>query len=79
MPVIFRANGLRFVIFTDDHAPPHVHGLGHGEVRIGIEGDCPVLTNKGLSRADVVKARNAVKGLQSELLKAWEEIHGGTD
>lgn len=67
---------MRFVIFVDDHPPPQVHALGAGEARIALESSCAVLTNKGLSRADVTKARNAVKKRQNELLEAWNEIHG---
>lgn len=31
MPEIFRAFGLVFVIFPDDHDPPHVHVFHGGE------------------------------------------------
>jgi hypothetical protein len=36
---VHRAHGFRFVIFTNDHAPPHVHVFGQGgEAKIVLEG-----------------------------------------
>ena len=38
MPVIHREVGLRFIIYVDDHAPPHVHVEGKGgSAKIAIE------------------------------------------
>ena len=36
MVTIHRAHGLRFMIFVDDHEPPHVHVFGYGELKIVI-------------------------------------------
>ena len=30
MPTIFNEAGFRFMIYVHDHAPPHIHVLGHG-------------------------------------------------
>jgi hypothetical protein len=39
MPTIHRAHGLRFVIFTDDHEPSHVHAIGAGgEAKVDLGG-----------------------------------------
>lgn len=35
---IYRAHGLRVVIFVDDHEPAHVHVFGDGQVRINLVG-----------------------------------------
>ena len=31
MVTIYRAHGLRVIIFTDDHEPAHVHVFGDGQ------------------------------------------------
>lgn len=36
MVTVFRLAGMRFVIYTDDHEPAHVHVYGDGEVRVDI-------------------------------------------
>lgn len=38
MVTIYRKDGLRVVIFLDDHAPAHVHVFGDGEVKINLSG-----------------------------------------
>ena len=38
MVTIYRAHGLRIVIFTDDHEPAHVHVFGDGEAKINLIG-----------------------------------------
>jgi hypothetical protein len=39
MITVHRAYGFRFVIFPNDHRPPHVHVFGQGgEARIVLEG-----------------------------------------
>ena len=37
MPVVFRAHGLRFIIYVDDHRPPHIHVDGRGVAKIALE------------------------------------------
>jgi hypothetical protein len=38
MVTIHRAQGLRVVIFTDDHEPAHVHVFGDGHAKINLIG-----------------------------------------
>ncbi|HXH14959.1 MAG TPA: DUF4160 domain-containing protein [Sphingomonas sp.] len=82
MPTIFRLHGLRFMIFIDDHAPPHVHVFGDGEAKIEIGGDGGVprmIYAEGLSGAMQRRAIAAVAQNQAMLLMRWVEIHGRTD
>jgi len=39
MVTIHRAHGMRFVIYTHDHEPPHVHVLGNGELKVALSPD----------------------------------------
>jgi len=38
MVTVFRAHGLRVVIFVDDHLPAHVHVFGDGQTKINLTG-----------------------------------------
>lgn len=38
MVTIYRAHGLRVIIFTDDHEPAHVHVFGDGQAKINLTG-----------------------------------------
>jgi hypothetical protein len=38
MVTVLRAEGLRAVIFVDDHHPAHVHVFGDGQAKINLAG-----------------------------------------
>jgi len=80
MPTIFRVRGLRVVIYTNDHWPPHVHVIGPGrEAKIALarEGEHPSLvTNEGLSRSLLAAALIEINRKRDLLMQRWREIHG---
>lgn len=79
MVTVYRAYGLRFVIFVDDHEPAHVHVFGDGEAKInltGPEGRPELLSAAGMTRADIRKAMQTIEEQQMMLLERWSEIHG---
>jgi hypothetical protein len=68
------------VIFTNDHAPSHVHAIGAGgeaRIEIGAPDQKPRLTwVRGLSNADVRRAMAEVAAEQRRMRDAWTRIHG---
>ena len=80
MPTILRFRGLRVMIYSYDHRPPHVHVIGPGAeaaVALGGEAERPwVMTNDGLSRRDVAEALAAIERNRDFLMQRWREIHG---
>lgn len=79
MVTIFRAHGLRIVIFTDDHEPAHVHVFGDGHAKINLIGldDRPELVwAEDMKRNEVRRAMQVVTERQAEFLARWRDIHG---
>lgn len=79
MVTVHRAHGMRFIIFTDDHAPAHVHVFGDGHTKInllGADGRPEVVTIEAMKRGDVRRALQVVEAEQDRLLARWKEIHG---
>lgn len=79
MVTIFRADGLRFVIFVDDHEPAHVHVFGDGEAKInllGLSGEPELIWADGMKRGDIRKAMRIVEEQQDAFLESWRNIHG---
>ena len=79
---MLRADGLRCVIFLNDHRPAHVHVFGDGEIKIdllGPEGEPELVWADGATRGEVRRAMRLVVEHRAALLQRWEEIHGGTD
>jgi len=79
MVTIFRAHGLRIVIFSDDHQPAHVHVFGDGHVKInllGSDGAPELVWAEGMKRNEVRRAMEVVTEQQAVFLARWRKIHG---
>jgi hypothetical protein len=79
MPTVLREGGLRVVIYTDDHSPPHAHVFGDGETKIalaGIDGAPEVARVVGAKLPESRRALEIVREKRSYLLERWNEIHG---
>jgi len=80
MPTILRFRGLRVVIYSNDHRPPHVHVIRPGaeaRIALGDVGERPwLMTNEGLSRREVVEALSEIERNRDLLMQRWREIHG---
>jgi len=79
MVTVHRAQGLRVVIFTNDHVPAHVHVFGDGQAKInllGPDGLPELVWAEGMSRSEVRRAMAVVTAEQQLLLERWREIHG---
>ena len=75
MVTVLRSHGMRFVIYTADHEPPHVHVYGDGEARLDIV-TLKVMTQGGLSDRDVRRAVEEIKAQQALFLETWRRYHG---
>jgi len=80
MVVVHRAHGFRFVIYTLDHEPAHVHIVGgEGQAKINLLGPRgrPVLVwSVGVKRSDLRRLFAEVVERRVAFLKDWERIHG---
>jgi hypothetical protein len=77
MVTIYRAAGLRIVIFLDDHEPAHVHIYGDGEAKIDIASERPrLIWTVGMKQNDLQRAMEMVTKNREAFLERWREIHG---
>lgn len=77
MPTIFRLFGLRFMIFTADHLPPHCHVIGQdGEAKFSIKDGVVLIENKGLKRKDINLAMAILEENLDIVQAKWKEMHG---
>jgi hypothetical protein len=85
--VSLRFGGVRFVIYSNDHPPRHVHGFyGDTEAIVDLRADRTVALAKrrdavrppNTKRADVKKILNAAAERFDDLAALWESVHGKT-
>jgi len=77
-----RAHDFRFVIYTLDHEPAHVHITGAGQAKInllGPNGDPELVWSVGIKRSDMRRLFAEIGERRDALLKEWERIHGQLD
>jgi hypothetical protein len=80
MPTVYRFNGLRAVIYPNDHRPAHVHVKGtDGEAVFNLH--CPggppeLRENYGFSRMEVDRIKTMLAEVLSNLCSKWRILHG---
>jgi len=78
MVTVHRAFGFRFVIFANDHSPPHVHVFGQGgEAKIVLEGPAGVglVWVVGIGRGDLRRVMQEVQRVRERLIATWRTFH----
>jgi hypothetical protein len=76
MPAVLRRDGFEFVIYFDDHNPPHVNVFkAEGEAKIELD---PVLIVGvwNMKKTTARKAKRITEENQAYLLDKWREING---
>ena len=79
MVVVHRAHGFRFVIYTADHEPAHIHITGRGQAKInltGADGKHELIHVVGIKQPDMRRLMAVVAERREEFLMAWKRIHG---
>ncbi len=82
MVVVHRAHGFRFVIYTLDHEPAHIHITGDGQAKVNLlgPGGAPVVIYSiGIRRSALRRLIAEVVERQDIFLREWERIHGRRD
>jgi len=79
MPTVDRIDGLRVVIYPNDHRPAHVHVIGDGcEAVFNL--NCPeglpeLRENYGFSTSKLLKIKTALTSRLPDLCAKWSMIH----
>ncbi len=79
MVTVHRAFGCRFVIFSNDHEPAHIHVVGAGcEAKVQLNGEMglTLVWHVGFKPADMRRIMAEVLKERATLLAKWDEIHG---
>ena len=78
MPTVLRVDGLRVVVYPNDHRPVHVIGNGCEAVfRLNEPNGPPELReNFGFSAKEIGRIRNRLDANLGFLCDEWRRIHG---
>ena len=80
MPTVLRIDGMRVVIYPNDHRPAHVHVTGAVGEAVFIlncpEGPPSLREVYGFSSQEITRIGNDLAAHLSALCGKWSEIHG---
>ena len=80
MPTILLLDGLRVVVYPNDHRPAHVHVIGNGcEAVFNLncpEGPPKLRENYGFTQRDLMKISDGLVANLARLCDKWSVIHG---
>jgi hypothetical protein len=80
MPTVLRLDGLRVVIYPNDHRPAHAHVIGGGcEAMFHLhcpEGPPELRENYGFSRQELTRIKTQLAAALVVACNRWSQIHG---
>lgn len=76
MPTVLRIEGLRVVIYPNDHPPAHVHVIGPGWVVVVNLHGPEVREAIGCTEPEARRVLHLVADHQTALMGAWRRYHG---
>jgi Domain of unknown function (DUF4160) len=76
MPTVLRIDGLRVVIYPNDHPPAHVHILGPGWVVVIDLIELKVRECIGCDEREARRILRLIAGHQGTLMDGWRRFHG---
>ncbi|AMJ59426.1 DUF4160 domain-containing protein [Bosea sp. PAMC 26642] len=80
MPVFMRFDGLRVIVYPNDHRPAHVHIKGGGGEAVFIlhcpEGPPELRETFGFGRSELGRIKDALAEALASLCAEWRTIHG---
>ena len=73
MPTLFIVFGFRFMFYSNDHEPIHVHVIkGNAEARFQVQPDVVLLDSKGLKPAELKLAESLVEENKEMIIERWK-------
>jgi hypothetical protein len=79
VPTVLRINGLKVIVYPNDHRPAHVHVIGPEHEALFYlgcpEGPVSLRENFGFSTRELTRIERALTTNLTALCSAWKEIH----
>ena len=74
MPTVFTKDGFRFLFYSNDHTPIHVHVRhGNGEAVFEVEKDIILRESVGLKTKELIKAEDLAEQHKELIIQKWHE------
>ena len=72
MPTIFIIFGFRFMFYSDDHDPIHVHVIKDGsEAKYNVEPEVRMVYNHGFKRNEISMIESVIEENREVIIERW--------
>lgn len=76
MPTLFTVFGFRFMFYSNDHEPIHVHVIkGDAEARFQVLPEVSLMDNRGLKPAELKLAESLVEENKETIVANWKNFY----
>lgn len=76
MPTLFTVFGYRFMFYSNDHEPIHVHVIkGDAEARFQVLPEVSLMDNRGLKPAELKLAESLVEENKETIVANWKNFY----
>ncbi len=77
MGIVYESSGMRIVVYTNDHNPPHCHVI-HNDwwVKLNIQNGFSVVDYGGKKLPPFKEVISIAKELRYEIGRTWRDYHG---
>ena len=73
MPTLFIVFGFRFLFYSNDHEPIHVHVIkGNSEARFQVLPEVTLIDSKGMKPAELKLAESLVEENKEMIIERWK-------
>ena len=77
MPTIFNKDGYKFLFYSNEHRPIHVHvRYGGGEAVFVVETEVELRESQGLKVRELSKAQSLAEENREMIIEKWHEYFG---
>jgi len=75
MPTVFIIFGLRFMFFSNDHEPVHIHVVkGNAEAKFSLLPEIKIIYNHGLKASELKKSIDLIDENKEIIIERWNEF-----
>ena len=80
MPLLFIFFGLRFMFYSNDHEPIHVHvSSGDQEAKFRVVPEIELIENNGLKPREIRQSIMAIEENREIIIERWNEYFKNND
>ena len=78
MPTLFILFGFRFMFYSNDHEPIHIHAIrGNTQAKFNVFPSVELVENNGLKTSELKLVESVIEENKEIIIERWNELFNG--